>query len=47
MVNEGRALSELEHPQYPEVNPAEAAIRITDLKEDNKCWIGESCILAS
>ena len=47
MVNEGRALSELEHPSYPEVNPAEAAIRIMSLKEDNNSWIGESCILAS
>lgn len=47
MVETGRALGELEHPDYPEINPAESAIRILSLKEDNKSWIGESCILAS
>lgn len=47
MIQTGRALGQLEHPDYPEINPAEAAIRITKLTEDNKQWIGESCILAS
>lgn len=37
----------MEHPDYPEINPVESAIRILSLKEDNKSWIGESCILAS
>ena len=31
----------------PEIRPQESAIRILSIKEDNKCWIGESCILAS
>ena len=31
----------------PEIRPQESAIRILSMKEDNKCWIGESCILAS
>lgn len=47
MVDTGRALGELEHPDYPEINPAQSAIRILSLKEDNKTWIGESCILAT
>lgn len=47
MIQTGRALGELEHPDYPEINPAESAIRILNLKEDNKSWVGESCILAS
>ena len=46
-IQTGRALGELEHPDYPEINPVESAIRILSLKEDNKSWIGESCILAS
>lgn len=47
MVQTGRALGELEHPEHPEINPAESAIRILSLHEDNKTWLGESCILAS
>lgn len=47
MVKTGRALGELEHPSYAEINPAESAIRILDLWEDNKTWVGKSCILAS
>lgn len=47
MVKTGRALGALEHPETPEINPAESAIRILNLKEDNKTWLGESCILAS
>ena len=47
MVDTGRALGELEHPDYPEIRPDQSAIRILSLKEDNKSWIGESCILAS
>jgi hypothetical protein len=50
MVDTNRALGELEHPEYTHINPAEAAIRITKLKEDKNdegVWIGESIILAS
>lgn len=46
-VETGRALGELEHCEEAEIRPQESAIRILELKEDNKSWIGESCILAS
>ena len=47
MVETGRALGSLEHPDYPVIKPQDSAIRILKLTEDNKSWIGESCILAS
>jgi hypothetical protein len=47
MIETGRALGALEHPDYAEINPAESAIRITKLEEDNGSWLGESVILAS
>jgi hypothetical protein len=47
MVKTGRALGQLEHPDYAEINPAEAAVRITSLVEDSKSWVGESVILAT
>lgn len=47
MIETRRALGELEHPSYAEINPSQAAIRITKLEEDNKSWLGESVILAS
>jgi len=47
MIETGRALGELEHPSSPEIQPAESAIRIMSLTEDNESWIGESVILAS
>ena len=47
MIETGRALSELEHPDRPEIDPNRACARILSLKEDNKSWIGKSCILAS
>lgn len=47
MVQTGRALGALEHPAYPEIKPEDSCIRILQLKEDNKSWIGRSCILAS
>lgn len=47
MVKTGRALGNLEHPNTAQINPEDAAVRILSLKEDNKSWIGESCILAS
>lgn len=47
-VNQGRALGQLEHPDYAEINPNEAAIRITSLKDTgNNSWTGESIVLAS
>ena len=47
MIKPGRALGNLEHPNHPEIKPEEAAVRILEIKEDNKSWIGKSCILAS
>lgn len=47
MIKTGRALGELEHPDRPEISPDNACVRILDMKEDNKSWIGRSCILAS
>ena len=47
MIQTGRALSELEHPDHPEIDPNRACARILSIKEDNKSWIGKSCILAS
>lgn len=47
MVETGRGLSELEHPDHPEIDPNKACSRILSLKEDNKSWVGRSCILAS
>ena len=47
MVETGRGLSELEHPDHPEIDPNKACSRILSLKEDNKAWVGRSCILAS
>lgn len=48
-VETGRALGQLEHPDYCEINPSEAAIRITNLEEhpDDRNWIGVSIVLAS
>lgn len=47
MIIPGRALGNLEHPNHAEIKPEEAAVRILEVKEDNKSWIGKSCILAS
>lgn len=47
MIKTGRALGELEHPQVPEISPDNACVRILEMKEDNKAWVGKSCILAS
>lgn len=48
-VNQGRALGELEHPDYAYINPNNSAIRITNLREipDAKAWLGEAIVLAS
>lgn len=40
-------MGELEHPEVPEINPDNACIRILSITEDNKSWVGKSCILAS
>lgn len=47
MVHTGRALGELEHPEYAHINPAESAIRITNLEESGNTWIGEAIVLCS
>jgi hypothetical protein len=47
MVNTGRALQELEHPESSEIDPTRACARILSLEEDNKQWIGEAVILCS
>jgi hypothetical protein len=41
------ALEEFEHPQELTINPDRVCARTLSLVEDNKCWIGESIILAS
>ena len=48
-VDQGRALGQLEHPDYVEVHPDEAAVRILSLTENSeeKNWVGESIVLAS
>ena len=47
-IEPGRALGELEHPDYAYINSERAAQRIISLSEgDNKTWIGESIILAT
>jgi hypothetical protein len=47
-IQTGRALGELEHPDYAYINSERAAQRIISLKEgDNKTFIGESIILAT
>lgn len=49
MVEENRALGELEHPKYPYINPERAAIKIESLvlNESEKLWVGTSVVLAS
>lgn len=44
-VIQNRALGELEHPPYPQVNIAEACHMITSLKQDGNVFIGKSKIL--
>ena len=47
-IKTGRALGELEHPDYAYINSERAAQRIISLKEgDNKTFIGEAIILAT
>lgn len=44
-VTQHRALGELEHPQYPQINAAEACHLITELKQEGNLFIGRSKIL--
>lgn len=44
-VSKRRALGELNHPDYPMVDPAEAAIRITELKWDGNDVYGKALVL--
>lgn len=44
-VTKNRALGELEHPPYPQVNIAEACHMITSLRQDGNVFIGKSKIL--
>ena len=47
-INTKRALGELEHPQYGNINSKEAAQLIVSLEEsDDNTWIGESIVLCS
>lgn len=45
LVAQHRALGELEHPQYPQINAAEACHLITELKQDGNLFIGKSKVL--
>lgn len=47
LVSQHRALGELEHPQYPQINAAEACHLITELKQDGNLFIGKSKILST
>lgn len=47
MVQTGRSLCELEHPETPTINPENVCARILSLTEDNKSWVGEGVILCS
>lgn len=44
-VSKRRALGELNHPDYPTVDPAEACIRITELKWDGNDVYGKALVL--
>lgn len=44
-VDKRRALGELNHPDYPTVDPAEACIRITELKWDGNDVYGKALVL--
>ena len=47
MINENRALMELEHPSESTINPARVSARTLSLTEDKNVWIGEGVILWS
>ena len=45
MILKSRSLGELNHPTSVEVNPERAAHMVTELKQDNKTFIGKSKVL--
>lgn len=47
MIDTGRAIAELEHPEKSVIDPMRASARILSLTEDNEAWIGEAVILCS
>jgi len=47
MVDSGRALGELNHPDHTEIDPQRVCHRITSLQRENDQWIGESIVLSS
>lgn len=47
MIDSGRALSELEHPDTTTINPDRACARITSIKRNNNEFIGEALVLAA
>lgn len=47
MINENRALMELEHPSVSVIQPERASARTLSLTEDKNVWIGEGIILCS
>jgi len=47
MIDTGRALAELEHPESIQINPERVCARITDLVQDGNDFIGEAVVLMS
>lgn len=50
MINENRALAELEHPETTEINPQRACARILELKqssENENLFLGKAVVLSS
>lgn len=45
LIRQNRALGELEHPEYPQINAAEACHLITEIKQEGNVFIGRSKIL--
>lgn len=45
MIDTGRALAELEHPETITINPERVCARITDLVQDGNDFIGEAVVL--
>lgn len=47
MINENRAMGELNHPTTAEVDPERACHLVTSLKRDNNIFIGKSKVLST
>lgn len=45
MIDTGRALGELQHPETCEINPERVCHRVVSLTNEGNSWIGESVIL--